>query len=195
VLGACADRLPQLRHISVGCELDALLRARGGNVLDALSELTQLTSLALTDYQPAHRESPAHEGYSIVPHLLGSLPRLHSADLRICSGQDAHLEAAAAVPDVRLVLTLARHEQTPFNRHVGRQAQRPLMHAATHTAQVAMAQRPCAIYLSTLRHTPPPPPIKNHSTQICMPASITHTHTHHAVDPPGCHPRSLRSAG
>jgi len=115
-LAAAASTLPNLRHISLGMELDALVSNSRGQVLAPLSALTQLTSLALSDYQHMHPDSPAHEGYYVVPPVVESLAQLVKLDLRLCSGHKAQLQAAAAVPDVSLVLTLARHEQEPFNR-------------------------------------------------------------------------------
>eukprot|EP00775_Hariotina_reticulata_P012991 gene12991-13120_t len=115
-LAAAASKLPNLRHISLGMELDALLSNSRGEVLTPLSALTQLTSLQLSDYQHMHPDSPAHEGYYVVPPVVEGLAQLAKLDLRLCSGHKAQLQAAAAVPDVSLVLTLARHEQMPFNR-------------------------------------------------------------------------------
>ncbi|WIA12024.1 hypothetical protein OEZ85_012104 [Tetradesmus obliquus] len=115
-LAAAGPRMPQLRHISLGMELDALLRNSQGAVLAPLSGLTQITSLALTEYQYLPPDAPTHEGYAIVPPLLQQLPGLRQVDLRLCSGQHAQLGPAARVADVRLVLTLARHEQVQFNR-------------------------------------------------------------------------------
>lgn len=63
-----------------------------------------------------HPDSPAHEGYAVVPPVLLQLSSLKQVELHVNSGQNAELEAAAAVPDVQLVLTLARHEQVPFSR-------------------------------------------------------------------------------
>lgn len=63
-----------------------------------------------------HPDSPAHEGYPVVPPVLRLLTGLKQVELHVSSGHNAQLEAAAAVPDVQLVLTLARHEQVPFSR-------------------------------------------------------------------------------
>lgn len=118
-LAAAAPRIPHLRHISLGMELDALLRNSRGKVLNPLAALTQLTSLALVEYQYMPADSPAHEGYALLPPVLQQLPGLKQADVRLCTGQYAQLAEAAGVPDVRLVLTLARHEQVQFNRWGG----------------------------------------------------------------------------
>jgi hypothetical protein len=115
-LAAAGPRMPQLCHISLGMELDALLRNSKGAVLSPLAGLTQLTSVALVEYQYLPPDAPAHEGYAIVPPVLKELQGLKQVDLRLCSGQHAQLAPAARVPDVRLVLTLARHEQVQFNR-------------------------------------------------------------------------------
>jgi hypothetical protein len=115
-LAAAGPRMPQLRHISLGMELDALLRNSKGAVLAPLAGLTQVTSLALVEYQYLPPDAPAHEGYATVPPVLKELHGLKQVDLRLCSGQHAQLAPAARVPDVRLVLTLARHEQVQFNR-------------------------------------------------------------------------------
>lgn len=115
-LAAAAPRLAALRHVSIGAELDALLSNSKGHVLAPLSALTQLTSLALSDFPHLHPDAPAHEGYSVVPPVLAALPRLARAELRLCTGHAAQLALAAGVPDVSLALTLARHEQVQFNR-------------------------------------------------------------------------------
>jgi hypothetical protein len=115
-LAAAGPRMPQLRHISLGMELDALLRNSSGAVLAPLSGLTQITSLSLAEYQYLPADAPTHEGYAIVPPVLQQLQGLQQVDLRLCSGQQAQLAPAARVADVRLVLTLARHEQVQFNR-------------------------------------------------------------------------------
>jgi hypothetical protein len=46
-----ADRLPQLAHISMGMELDALLSSSSAAGVSPLAALTQLTSLAFVEYQ------------------------------------------------------------------------------------------------------------------------------------------------
>lgn len=63
-----------------------------------------------------HPDSPAHEGYPAVPTVFSQLTGLKQVELHVSSGQNARLEAAAGVPDVQLVLTLARYEQSPFSR-------------------------------------------------------------------------------
>lgn len=63
-----------------------------------------------------HSDSPAHEGYPVIPPVLRLLTGLKQVELHVSSGQNAQLDAAAAIPDVQLVLTLARHEQVPFSR-------------------------------------------------------------------------------
>lgn len=50
-LATSVKQLPRLQHISLGMELDALLSDSQKTVLNPLGQLTQLTSLAITDYQ------------------------------------------------------------------------------------------------------------------------------------------------
>lgn len=50
-LAASVPRLPHLQHMSMGLELDALLSESQKTALNPLVHLTQLTSLAITDYQ------------------------------------------------------------------------------------------------------------------------------------------------
>lgn len=50
-LSDAADKLPNLRHLSMGMELDALLSSNGGAGLSPLAGCTQLTSLSLAQYQ------------------------------------------------------------------------------------------------------------------------------------------------
>lgn len=55
-LSDAADKLPNLRHLSMGMELDALLSSNGGAGLSALAGCTQLTSLSLAQYQVSTAE-------------------------------------------------------------------------------------------------------------------------------------------
>lgn len=65
-----------------------------------------------------HPDSPAHEGYALVPPVLQELPNLKRLSMQVNSGQSVDLTPASGIPDVNLALTLAHYEQTPFNRCV-----------------------------------------------------------------------------
>jgi hypothetical protein len=79
-LADAADRLPNLAHISLGMELDALLSSHQAAGVSPLSGLTQLTSLAFVEYQvgPASRTLPTRVANCAIRPLR--YPIYHSAD-------------------------------------------------------------------------------------------------------------------
>lgn len=61
-LSDAADCLPQLRHLSIGMELDALLSSGQGAGLTPLAGCTQLTSISLVEYQVRRKEQKGSMG-------------------------------------------------------------------------------------------------------------------------------------